>query len=337
MMERQYVWGMSLMVATVIFSGCSTEIGNLGEYKLSTLQKAMNMPSQKQLTNTKASKIIIMNIDDNNIGTAKNAQLGKGMAVHINKELAENKNVRVVKRVSSSNYEQIMNKEIKAAELAREIGEDVGAADYLVTGQISNASYSHEFSEGYYYDTDDGRKYSPPKIDYKACVQGTLKVFALPELKEKESKGFDKCETYSEEARSPSDAKRSNNSLVRKAGNNAMHAASFGLKNFFTKKGYIVEKRKKDDEVIIRVMLGSKQGAKHNEDVKIYTVENVTNPLTGETSKAGVLIGTGVISEKVTVADSWIVVDEIQEGKKLHLGDYIKIQYEQGWLDGVMH
>ena len=331
MMKKRYVWGIGAIIVSAIFSGCSTEIENLGEYKLSVLQKAMHMPSKKELKNNKASKIIIMDIDDKNIDTAKHARLGKAMTVRINKELAENENVQILKRVSSSNYEQILNKEIKAAELAQEIGEDVGAASYLLTGQISNASYSHEFSEGYYYDTDDGRKYVPPEINYKACVQGALKVFSLPELTEKESTGFNNCESYSEQVRSPRDAKRSNSSLVRKAGNGAMYAASFGLKNFFAKKGYIVEKRENDGEVIIRVMLGRRQGAKHNEEVEIFSVESVANPLAGGTSKTDVLIGTGVISQKITAIDSWIVVDELYDGKKLHLGDYVKIKYKQGW------
>ena len=319
------------MVLTMLFSGCSTKIGNLGEYIPSTLYKAVNMPSKEELTNTKASKIIIMAIDDNGIRIAQEARLEKTMLVHINEELAENKNVQILKRVSSNNYEQILNKEIKAAELEREIGEDIGAASYLLTGQISNATYNYEFSEGYYYETKEGEKYSPPTIDYEACVKGTLKIFSLPDLNEAHSKGFNGCSSYTEEVRNPTDAKVTDPSLVRKAGIRAMHQVSFSLKNFFTKKGYILEKRKKKDVTIIRVMLGSNQGARSQDRVEIYSVETIMNPLTGQSSKKNVLIGRGTISEKVTSIDAWIVIKELEKGKQVHLGDYIKIKYSQGF------
>ena len=329
-MKKVYI---SLLVGVSIgLTGCSGTI-KLSEYSPVSLKKGKHMPSKEQLGGSGASKIIIMDISDNNIAIAKKSQLGKSMASNINKELSENKNVKILKRVSSSNYKEILNKEIKAAELGKEVGEDIGQADYLLTGQISNATFKNEFKEAYTTTDKKGKTTShPAKIEYKSCVEGTLKVFALPDLNEVKSKSFDECSSSSEEARSPRDAKPSNGSLERKAGSKAMNSASYDLKNLFTPKGYIFEMRKNDDGSIIKTTLGSKFGAKKGDEVEIYAIEDVNNGLTGETTQTDVLIGKGEISDKVTPAYSWIIVDEIEDDRGIKLGDYIKIKYEEDWM-----
>jgi hypothetical protein len=333
-MKRVY---LSVLVGiSVGLTGCSSAI-NISTYNPVTLKKGKHIPSKEQLGGGGASKVIIMDISDNNIANAKKAQLGKSMASNINKELSENKNVKIMKRVSSSSYKEILSKEIKAAELGKEMGEDIGQADYLLTGQISNTTFSNKFKEAYTTTDKDGKTSAhPAEITYKSCVEGTLKVFALPDLNEVKSKSFDECSSFSEEARSPSDAKPSNGSLERKAGAEAMNSASYELKNLFTPKGYIFEMRKDGDNIIIKTALGSKIGAKEGEDVEIYSIEDVNNPLTGETTQTAVLIGKGEISDKVTPAYSWIVIDKLYDGRDIKLGDYIKIKYEESiWSKGT--
>jgi len=97
------------------------------------------------LKKSKKAKIVIMDIDNNGIANAKNIELGKSMASNINKELSDNKNVQILKRVSSSSYDKILSREIKVAEIGKEVGEDVGQADYLLTGQLSNVTFSNTY------------------------------------------------------------------------------------------------------------------------------------------------------------------------------------------------
>ncbi len=332
-MKREYI--LLLLGVTVGFTGCSNAI-KLSEYNPVNLQKGKHIPSKEQLSGIGKSKVIIMDIDDNNIKIAKRGNLGRSMASDINKELAENKNVKVLKRISSRSYKDIIKKEIKAAELGKEIGEDIGQADYLITGQIGNATFTNKFNEAYTTTDKKGRTTRhPARIEYEACVEGVLKVFSLPSLDETQSKSFNECSSFSEEARSPSDAKPSNGSLERKAGTEAMNTASYSLKNFFTSKGYIFEMRKNSDGSVIKTALGSKSGAKEGEDVEIYSVEDVNNPLTGETTTTDVLIGKGTISNKVTPVYSWIIVEELYDGRKIKLGDYIKIKYKKTFWDSI--
>jgi len=337
-----YTFKKSLVAATVVglgLSGCGTSI-KLSEYKPTTLPKAKNMPSKEEMMSSALPKVIIMDIDDNGIKIAKQAKLGRSIATDINTNLAEARSVKIVKRVNKVSYDKMLTKEVKAAELSKELGTDVGQADYILTGKLSNATYDHTFHEAYttYVKTKHGTRaiHHPPSISYSACAVGNIKVFKLPSLDEATSIEFNECSHSSEQARSPRDAKLRNDGLVREAGNEAADTAKYPLKNFFAKKGYIYEMRKDGDDLIIKTTLGTKFGAKEGEDVEIYAVEDLTNSLTGVTKKTEVKIATGKISNQLNSDFSWVIVDEVEDGKNIEAGDYIKIKYEEGFFSKTM-
>jgi len=263
------------------------------------------------------------------------------MIAQVNTELAEGKSVKIVKRVKKSNYSQLLSKEVAASELSKELGTDVGQADFIVTGQISNATYEHTFTEGYNYECKDSNGnvrncYMPPHMSYKSCVEGNLKVFKLPTLSEAFSKSFDECSNTGTEVRSAGDVIRENNGLVRKAGLEAADSVTYPLKNFFALKGYIYEKRIKDSDEILKTTLGSKAGAVKGVAVYIYSVIDDSNSLTGTTTKETVKIGEGTISNQITSNSSWIIVDEMFNNYTPKAGDYVKIiQKESIWSKGI--
>jgi TolB-like protein len=292
---------------------------NLKDYKKVSLTKSKFATAKKKQAGT--AKIIIMNIDNNGIANAEKINLGKSLASNINKELSENKNVRVLKRISSDNYEKILSKEIKAAEVGKELGEDVGQANYLVSGQLSNVTYTNKFTEASSYVDKDGKShYTAPSIKYEACVQGTLKVFSLPELQEQETKSFDECSSSSEQARSPRDAKASNGTLEREAGAEAMDSVAYTLKSFFTPKAYISKMKKDGDTKIIEVGVGKKQGVKNGDEVNIFTMTN----------DGPVQIGEGEVTNKITNTKCWVMVTDLEDDATIKQGDYVKVIYKEG-------
>lgn len=305
-------------------TGCmNSNSVKLGDYKKTTLQKAQYAPSKEEMETQSRAKVIIQDIDDNGISTAQKAQLGKSMASNINKELSKNSNVRILKRLSSA---MNIKEEIKAAEIGKGAGSDVGQADYLLTGKISNSTYSNEFQEARQSTDDEGKvHYYPPKINYRACVEGTLKVFSLPNLKEVESGSFDECSSSSEEARSPRDAKASNGTLEREAGEEAMDSVAYKLKSFFTPKAYITAMKKDGDDMIIQVGVGKKQGAKEGDEVEIYKM----------TSDGSVQIGTGELTNRITNTKAWVTVDDIEDGERIKEGHYVKIIYKEGTFSKI--
>lgn len=322
-------------IAIVILTGCGTTI-NLTKYTPTTMDKAKNMPSTKKMMSNTLPKVIIMDIDNNNIKVANQAKIGTTIATKVNTLLSEGKSVKIVKRISKTSYDKMLSKEIEAAQLSKELGTDVGQADNIITGQISTASYDHSFTEGYYYivKTKKGnvRMYQPPVMSYTSCVIGNLKIFSLPSLDQDASYEYNECSKKSTEVRSAYDVVRRNDGLVRSAALEGADTVSYSLKNFFAKKGYIYEARLKDDDKIIKTTLGAKHGAKDGESVEIYAIEDTTNSLTGVTSKETILIAKGTISNQITPSSSWIIVDEIQPGKKIKAGDFVKIKYEESFF-----
>jgi len=328
----------SLLATTVLalgFTGCGTAI-KLSEFQPSNMQKAKHIPSKEKMMDNGLPKVIIMDISNNGIQIAQNAKLGKSIATNLNTKLSQAKSVKLIKRVDNSSYSKMLKSEIKAAELGKEIGADIGQADYIITGQLSNASYEHSFHEGYYYyvKTKNGvvRRYRPPSISYKACAVGNVKVFKLPSLDEADSFEFNDCSSKSVEARNNRDIQTRDDSLVRAAGAEAVDTVIYPLKNFFAKKGYIYEMRKDGDKIIVKTTLGTKYGAKEGDEVNIYEIEDLTNSLTGETKQTETIIAKGTISNQLNKDFSWVIVDEVNDGKEIKAGDYIKIQYKEGFF-----
>lgn len=340
MLTKKNSLKMSLVVVSaILFTGCSAGL-NLRDYSKAPLPKTENMPS-KGLMQGHQAKVIMMPLDNDGIQVAENARLGNSMISKVNAELAEGKSVKIVKRVKKSNYSQLLAKEVAASELSKELGIDVGQADFIISGQISNATYEHTFTEAYYYKCKDsngnvGKCYAPASMSYKSCVEGDIKVFKLPTLDEAFSKPFDQCTHTSTQVRSASDVVKENNGLVRKAGLEAADTATYPLKNFFATKGYIYEKRTKGDDKILKTTLGLKNGAVKGESVNIYSVVDDSNSLTDKTTKETIKIGEGTISDQITPNSSWVIVDKMFNGYTPKAGDYVKIlQKESIWSKGL--
>ncbi len=320
----------------LLFIGCGTSI-NLSEYNPHILHKAPYMPSKQEVLNAKGAKIIVTDVDVSKLQLAQKANLASTMSAMIKQVFAKDKTAIVLERVEKLSYKQRVKEEIKLAELGAQSEDDVGQADYILRGKLSKATLSSNYYPGYYYyvyvDKKKVKRYAPPRRTYTACVGGFIKIFSLPQLEVKKSVGFDKCSIKTESGAGVYYAKSSDNGLMSNAAQRAIKQASYDLKNFFSKKGYIYQAKIKDEDIIVKVSLGKPFGAKEGEDVDIYSTTTETNPLTKQTHKIDVKIGEGRISNQLNDEYSWVIVDEIKEGKNLHLGDYVKIKYKAGFFD----
>jgi len=317
-------------VSLLLLTGCSHKI-NLAEYYPINAPKAKHMPSKEELAGKKPN-VLVMDINNNGIEIAKKAKAGEAMATKINGELANSKIVNVVKRLKSTNLED----EVKRAQIAKSLG--ANNAGYVITGKIDNATYTYQFHEAYTYRDRKGRYHRvPPSISYESCVSGNIKVYSLPDLQVKKTIPVDGCVHQSQDARSPSDAIKYNPSLVRKAAVEAADDATYPLENFFAPKGYIEEVRKKGDDLIIKVTIGTEDGLKPGDDVYIYTIEDVKNNLTGKVDSEEKMIGKGIVSDnEVGKHYAWIIVDEIKPGYAIHIGDYVKPHKSQSLFTKIV-
>jgi len=321
-----------VLLSVVLFTGCGSSI-KLAEFKKVSMPKSKFMPSQAEMQHKK-SGVIVVKFDENEIALAKQAKLGNTLATQVDTELSKTKMVNIIKRVKNTS----LTDEIKASEIASKLGVDVGSAQYLITGKISNASYTHSFTEASSYQDKKGRIHRiPASHKYKGCSVGNIKIYGLPTLNMVQSIPFNNCRTKSEDARSSTTFTKRDDALVRKSAVAAINSSSKGFKNFFAAKGYIFEKRtNKDEDSIVKVTIGSKTGAKKGEDINFYTKRASYNELTGKTTIEIAKVGTGVITNEVYKNECWIKIKEINEGEKLKLGDFTKIKYATGTLTSIV-
>ena len=313
----------------LVLTGCGSSI-NLSKYSPTNAPKAQVMPSKKELAGKKPN-VIVMDVDNNNIPVAKKAEAGKAISTKINGELAASNEVNIVQRLKSTNLED----EVKRAELAKTLG--TKGVNYVIGGKIDNATYTWAFHEAQRWTDKKGRVHvTPPYISYESCVSGNIKVLSLPDLKVVKTIPIEACAHDSEDARYPSQAKKYDASLVRKAAVEAADDATYPLKNFFAPKGYIQEIRRNGDDLIAQVTIGKKDGLKTGQDVNIYTVKIFTNKLTGQKEKEEVKIGEGTVSNQIGNNYAWIIVNDLNDGETLHIGDYIKPVAKEGFFSKLI-
>ncbi len=309
---------ISGVASLMLFTGCGSSI-NLAQYSPTNAPKAEFMPTKAQLQGKKPN-VIVMDADNNGIPLAQQAKAGTAIGTKINGSLAESKEVNIVNRLKRTNLED----EVKRAELAKTLGKS--GVNYVVTGKISNATYNWTFHEEQTWTDKKGRVHvTPPSITYEACVDGNIKVYSLPNLKDVKTIPIEACVHDSEDARSPSDARKSNPSLVREAAMEAAGDATYPLKNFFAPKGYIEDiRRDSDGDLIAEVTIGTNDGLKTGQSVKIYTIKSITNKLSDTTQKETLEIGDGTVSDQLGPDYAWIIIKDLKNGETLHIGDYIK-------------
>lgn len=314
--------------ALFLITGCGTSI-NLTKYSPIQAPKASHMPSPDELQSKKPN-VIVMDLDNNHIKLAEEAEAGKAMATTINGGLASSHEVNIVKRLDNTDLKD----EVKLSQKLKSLGDKT--ANYIVTGKIDNATYNWTFHEESTWTDKKGRVHViPPSISYKACVSGNVNVYKLPDLKVLDTIPVEACATDSEDARSPSQARKSNPGLVRNAATEAADDATYPLMNFFSPKGYITEVRKnKDGDLIAKLTIGTDDGLKEGDTVKIYTIKDSINPLTNKKESNIVEVAVGKVSNQNGPHFAWIIIDkdDINPGYTIHIGDFAKVEKEESWF-----
>jgi len=319
-------------LATAILSGCaSTGLDNLGTYQKQDLPEAQQMPSKAELKGGK-SKVVIFEVQDGNIAESEQANVGVSMTGELEKYIRD-AGAELVDR----SLAQKLKKEIRRAEMEGVTGyEGPPVGDFAVRGKVSQASFGSEFTEARRWTDDDGNVHtSPPECTYTANVTANLEIYSLPSLKTAESFQVEGTVDTSEETRS-SNCNGSGQGLLREAAAEAVQVKRDKLQNFFAPKGFVTERRTKEDDNVFRVTLGGELGAKEGKEVRIFKVVEEKNDLTGETITEKRKVAEGIITNQVNPGTAWIRVSEPEQAKKVRMGHRVKVHYERGLMEKGM-
>lgn len=332
----------------LLLGSCSTTIGNFDEYQKQFLSKTKFMPSKDNVEG-KAPKVVVFALDSNDNQTASQAGLGDSMANDVENVLSRNRLGEIVDRKAAVK----LQKEISLAEMNK-TGSYKGpiVADYAISGAISNAGFTSKYSNGStYYNPKSGQFVSlPPKYTYSSDVAGNLKVYELPSLTVVESIEFSAKKSRSEAVQQEGglalvgiqiggkkvEGSKRDDSLVRQAGGNAIADIEVNIKNFFAKKGYILEKRIFKNKTIFKISLGSSDGIKQDDKFEISGQYETENPLTNQVDVERRIIGSGTVSDLVDPKTCWVVIDDAKKADSIRLGDAVKMKYKKSPFAGII-
>jgi hypothetical protein len=328
-------------------TSCSTTIKDFGNYQKQFLTKTQFMPTKENLEG-KASKIVVFALDENDNQTATQAGLGNTMANNVENVISQNRLGDLVDRKAAAKLE----KEISLAEM-KKTGSYKGpqVADYAISGAISNAGFTSKYSSGStYFVPKQGMVNVPPKYTYSSDVSGNIKVYELPSLAVVDAVEFSGKKTRSENVQQSGGLNigalqiggekvkgtERDDSLVRKAGEDAIDNIKIAIKNIFAKKGYILEKRSYDGKSIFKISIGSLDGIKQDDKFEVLGQFETQNAITNETEIERRIIATGTVADIIDPKTCWVVIDDAKKVDQIKLGDSVKMKYKKSSFESSL-
>lgn len=325
-----------IVSSAAILSGCfATKIKNPDQYRIMKMERADVFPTEVQLEN-RPYRVVIFDVNDKALMLAREAKSGASVSNELARHVSQS-NAVVVSKVGLEN--------LKSAIDARSASyKNTAEVDYALTGNITVAKYTKKYVKVKYTKDKEGKVHvTEPYCNHGTLLQGAISIYNVRTMKLAHSfrisAGSQKIETL----------KRNQSHLCRKLtntqitnylwsdGTSAARREDVQLKNFFRPKGYVLERRAKDDENIFRISIGISSGVIKDQDVVFYTINDDKNPVTGKISQIQKKLGEGTVSDKVYEKHSWVLVEDKDIASKIKLGDIVKVVYEKSFMDKIFN
>ena len=339
-MKIQHV--IFLSIAALLLGGCgpSLNIKNLDDLIPEQMEKAVPAPTKTELA-TGRPKIVIANFLDPEDEDIKKLSLLSGLA----REMTGNTETYLsevgVTIIDRNEAPSLLN-EVQLSEMQGKAGQYNGplVAQYAIIGRINSITTATEFQEGKSYKNKKGETIRiPPKCRYKANVTGILRIYIVPELRIVKTIQLNQDSSNTEDSRGSCNQNPLGfTNLIQQAGQQAVKSSRILFQNFFTPKGYILEKRVNHKEKLsyFKINIGKKRGLKKGLKVEVYNKISDTNPLTGEVTLEERNIATAYVTNKIGAKYAWILIEDIDMAKRVKLGNYITIQFEKGVWEKIV-
>jgi hypothetical protein len=338
----------SVILFALIINSCSPKISNFNAYLPYPLPKTNFMPSA-EVADGKPPKVVVFELDEGANQSAKDADLGRTLAVNVENVLTQNRLAELVDRKIASKLE----KEIALAEMNK-TGSYKGpaVADYAISGAISGAGFNKKYNAGYIIPNQNGGfTKTAPKFTYTGDVAGNLKIYELPSMNVVGNVEFAGKKSRSENVKTDNNMSiggliefggqkaeglNRDDDLVRQAGKEAVENAAVDIKNFFAKKGFILEKRVLKNKTIFKISVGSADGIKIGDKFEVIGRYEIENAITGKSEIESRIIGSGEVADKIDPKSSWVLIEDVDAVNAIRLGDVVRFKYKRSWFDQVV-
>ena len=323
------------IVLFIFIASCSTTIQDFDKYQKAPLLRTELMPSEIELTK-KLPSVAVFDVQTND-AQAKSIGAPKFVEESIINILLSNKLAEIQDR---KNLDKLQN-EIRLSEISGNNANSSGikSIDFAIDGSISGVSFSSRFLPEVL--NTDGSVFMQDRYEYTAKVQGSIKIYSLPDLTVVENIFFHGTSTRTENVRStgfkakdfkfsaPVKPKDFDAGLAHDAVKNAIKNNEYKIKAAFAKTGYIMEKRTLGDKSIFLVNVGKNDGIKQEDKIDIIQKYTEINPLTGKTETHTRLVTKATVSDKIEDGRAWVVVKDQNLSSAIKLGDMAKITYNK--------
>jgi hypothetical protein len=283
--------------------------------------------------------------DDSKIdkGTIAYRLLKESNLVGVMTDSVENSLVGAVKVINTSNErKKAFLKILKKCELEGNCKFGAGKPlDYAVMGSINSVDILGEFIQAHQErNIFTGKSYYVPnQCRYNTTVSGSIKIYSFPNVELVSSLPIKNTLLKTMGTTYPQCSRLNSNAiaLTRKAAQKAIANISTQLENQMPPKGYIVERRIKqkgsNKAYIFRLSIGTNMGLKTGDEVKIYTLESLSDNISKKKIIAKRKIATGKVTDQLGEQYAWIKVDDPVKAGKLRAGDFVKITHPEDFMN----
>ncbi len=334
--RRQLLLGALALAAGGAGTGCATTAikGDLRtEWRAMPIPDADVMPKLDPDAVNRRTRVVVFQPQDSqaNRGAglaavaagALQGVLGKGGVELIDRSMAGKLN------------DELRLAEMRGTAAAAYGGPDV--ADFAITVAMGTAGGGSKYNEGFSFKDKKGQTITiPPSWTHNATSTMTVRVYELPSLRLVQSIPVDASTSNTGQSGQASQAQVA--VLMRTATENGINSKRNDILNEFSPKGYVVERRGKEKEKasIFRVMLGKQTGSKTGDPVVIYSLQRDENPLTKKVSMTEVRVAGGRLSDVVGNDESWVLVDDEKEARRVRRGDIVRVKLGSGGLGEIV-
>lgn len=268
------------------------------QYTPAPLEAADILPSKEEVGNLEKPTVVVFGYDNTNSKLTQAANIKTTMVAKLENYMA-NIGVDLVSRQGDQSEQ--LREELK---LYRVMSEDSGIynglykADYFIMNLVNSVNTKNEYKAP---DKEKERE-REGKCQYTAIVTGSVRVYNMSERKIVKDIRFEQNSTENRKA-----ATRNCPlgdfviPLIQESGDKSLASSQSELKNYFTSRGYITERRVKEDENIFKISMGRNNNLRPRDKIQIYTKRMSVNKLMGTTEMEVRRIAEGEVTDFIVI------------------------------------
>jgi hypothetical protein len=313
----------ALFLALCLLCSCHTKIKNFEKYEKIPFLETEIKPKPEEMENV-TPNVLIGDFLDNDIEKSKELGIPGTFKGVITKTLISGKLANIVSR---SDKEATQN-EIKLTESQKNLtSSGIKSADYIISGETLSVSLSENDSVimiPIQVGKNNFTAIPVKRRETEAEVSFSVKIQALPSLDVLETVIFSGSESKTET--NPDSTQ--NGGVIKTAMDNAIKNGMPKFKEYFAKRGFIIEKRalpKKQNKPIFKINIGTNDGIQQDDSVLIQQIKP-DDKIMGVKSEKTTLCR-GKIADQNTEHTAWIVIKDKKCSQKIKMGDIAKLTY----------